>query len=67
MNYGGFIKQVQGTMSLRNFDSVQQAFESLPKATIDIVKQQFNAKDHPDVRADRKRDDDVLCEFTESF
>ncbi|CAD8075605.1 unnamed protein product [Paramecium primaurelia] len=67
MNYSGFIKQIQGTMSLRKFNAVQQAFESLPKTTIDIVKQQFNAKDHPDVRANRKREDDVLCEFIDTF
>ncbi|CAK80235.1 unnamed protein product (macronuclear) [Paramecium tetraurelia] len=67
MNYRGFVKQMQGTMSLRKFNSVQEAFESLPKATIDIVKQQFNAKDHPDARANRKREDDVLCEFIDTY
>ncbi|CAD8172780.1 unnamed protein product [Paramecium octaurelia] len=65
--YDNFVKQLQGTMSLRKFNILQQVFESLPKQNVDIVKSSFNSKEHPDVKLNRRREDDVLCEFIDTF
>ena len=34
---------------------------------LDDIKGVYNAKNHPDVRAKKKTEDDVLCEFLDTF
>jgi hypothetical protein len=34
---------------------------------IDDIRQTYNAKKHPDVQAGKKTEDDILCEFLDTF
>ncbi|KAM3137798.1 hypothetical protein pb186bvf_010041 [Paramecium bursaria] len=65
--YDGFIKSILGTMTLRKFNLIQQIYETFPKQTVEAIKFSFNAKEHPDVKFNRRREDDLLCEFIDTF
>lgn len=37
------------------------------KLDINDIRQSYNAKDHPDVKAGKKTEDDILSEFLDTF
>jgi len=59
-------------MNVRRQSIATRAFTIMDlngNGTIEIsyIKQRFNAKKHPDVLLGKKSEDDVLCEFLDTF
>lgn len=78
MNDDGFISfdellhAVKGDMSPFRKDLVKRVFKKLDfneNGYIDIedVRKSYNARQHPDVRAGKKSEEEVLLEFMETF
>lgn len=72
IDYDEFLRGVRGPLSAPRKDLVTQAYRKLDKdgsGTVDIndLKGVYDAKQHPDVRAGKKTEEDILGEFLETF
>ena len=72
IDYEEFVHRVRGPMNNSRKQLVQQAFNKLDKngngiVELDDIKGVYNATLHPDVRAGKKTEDEVLCEFLDTF
>ena len=70
--YDEFLRSVRGEMNKFRQGLIELAFKKLDKdgsGVIDMkdVKGTYNAKNHPDVRAGKKTEDQILGEFLETF
>jgi len=72
IDYEEFIHQLRGSMNQNRQSLVERAFKMLDKngngvVELDDIKGVYNAKNHPDVRSGKKTEDDILCEFLDTF
>ena len=72
INYDEFMRTVAGGMNEYRKGIVSSAFNKFDKdgsgkVNIDDLKGVFNATQHPDVRAGKKTEDEVLNEFLDTF
>jgi len=63
---------VRGEMNSNRRKIAEKCFKILDKdgsGVIDIndIRQNYNAKQHPDVKAGKKTEDEILCEFLDTF
>lgn len=72
IDYDEFLRAIRGPMNEFRVNLVRQAFKKLDKdgsgvVDIDDIRGVYSAKSHPDVRAGKKTEEDVLCDFLETF
>ena len=72
IDYDEFLRTVRGNMNDFRRQLVTQAFNILDKDGSGIIefaeiKEVYNARNHPDVKAGKKTEDEVLLEFMETF
>ena len=74
ISYNEFIRTIVGEMNARRKALCEAAFKKLDAAgtqngliELDDVKRLYNAKQHPDVVSFRKSEDEVLCDFLDTF
>ena len=72
ISYEEFLRTIRGSMNQFRENIARKAFKILDKdgsGVIDIndVRQNYNAKNHPDVKAGKKTEDEILCEFLDTF
>jgi Ca2+-binding EF-hand superfamily protein len=72
LNYDEFLRKIRGDMNEKRRGIVMKAFCKLDmdkSGVIDIndIKDVYNAKQHPDVIAGKKTENDILGEFLETF
>lgn len=72
IDYDEFLRGVVGTMSKRRLVTVKKAFEKLDKnrngkVELDDIRGTYNASKHPDVKAGKKTEEEVLGEFLDTF
>jgi Ca2+-binding EF-hand superfamily protein len=72
INYDEFLRAIVGPMNDRRRTIVTLAYKKLDKdgsGLIDIqdLKGVYNASAHPDVRSNKKTEEDVLYEFLDTF
>lgn len=72
VDYEEFIHRLRGEMNDFRRNLVQQAFRKLDKTgdqkiQLEDVKGVYNASNHPDVRSGKKTEDEILCEFLDTF
>ena len=72
IEFDEFIRAIRGPMNQSRKQVVAAAFKKLDKdgnGWIDIndVRGVYNAKNHPDVKAGKKTEDDILKEFLQTF
>ncbi|OMJ76707.1 hypothetical protein SteCoe_23868 [Stentor coeruleus] len=72
VDYEEFTHQLRGELNDFRKGLVGNAFNKLDKNSngiveIDDIKGVYNAVNHPDVRSGKKTEDEVLCEFLDTF
>ncbi|CAG9313621.1 unnamed protein product [Blepharisma stoltei] len=72
IDYEEFVHRVRGEMNNFRKHIVTQCFNKLDKngngiVEIDDIRGVYNATNHPDVRSGKKTEDDILCEFLDTF
>ena len=72
ISYSEFLRQIVGEMNNFRREYCKKAFRLLDHHNDGIVdladiKRKYNAKKHPDVLAGKRSEDDVLCEFLDTF
>ncbi|OMJ71856.1 hypothetical protein SteCoe_29828 [Stentor coeruleus] len=72
IDYEEFVHRVRGPMNNNRKQLVSQAFNKLDKngngiVEVDDIKGVYNASGHPDVRSGKKTEDQVLCDFLDTF
>ena len=72
ISYDEFLRSIRGSMNERRAAVAKRAFSILDKdnsGLIDIndIRQSYNAKSHPDVKAGKKTEDEILNEFLDTF
>lgn len=72
LSYDEFLRAVRGPMNQARKQLVARAYAKLDRdgsGVVDIndIKGVYNAKHHPDVKAGKKTEDDILGEFLETF
>ena len=72
VDYEEFLHRVRGPMNEGRKRLVERAFQKLDKngngvVELDDIRGVYNAKSHPDVRAGKKTEDEVLGEFLDTF
>lgn len=72
ISYDEFLRTIQGEMNPRRRDLATQAFQKLDQdhdGRLDLtdIKILYNAKRHPDVMMGKKKEDDVLYEYLDTF
>lgn len=72
IDYDEFLRQIRGEMNARRQKIALQAFDKLDKdgsgiLEINDIKYVYNAKNHPDVRAGKKTEEEIFGEFLETF
>ena len=72
IDYEEFVHRIRGPMNNARKQLVSQAFNKLDKngngiVELEDIKGVYNASKHPDVRSGKKTEDDVLCEFLDTF
>ena len=72
IDYEEFLRGVRGEMNQFRVNLCKKAFAIMDKdksgiLDLDDIKQAYNAKQHPDVKAGKKKEDDVLLEFLDTF
>lgn len=72
IDYDEFLHIIRGEMNERRINIIKQAFKKLDKTgdgviTIDDIRGVYNAKNHPDVKAGKKTEDEILCDFLDTF
>jgi Ca2+-binding EF-hand superfamily protein len=72
IDYEEFLRGVRGEMNEFRKNLTGKAFKIMDKdgsGTLDIddIRQRYNAKHHPDVKAGKKTEDEILYEFLDTF
>jgi Ca2+-binding EF-hand superfamily protein len=72
IDYDEFLRGVRGEMNQFRANLAKRAFQIMDKdrsgvLNIDDIRQTYNAKMHPDVKAGKKTEDDILMEFLDTF
>merc|ERR1719469_183234 len=72
INYEEFLRGVRGVMNEFRVALAMKAFKIMDKdgsgiLEIDDIRQKYNAKQHPDVKAGKKTEDEILYEFMDTF
>jgi len=72
IDYEEFLRGVRGEMNEFRRNFCKKAFNIMDKdksgvLNLDDIKQTYNAKMHPDVKAGKKTEDDILLEFLDTF
>lgn len=72
INYDEFLRGVRGEMNDFRKRLCEKAFKIMDKdgsGVLDLsdIKQSYNAKMHPDVKAGKKTEDEILFEFLDTF
>jgi Ca2+-binding EF-hand superfamily protein len=72
VEYEEFVHRIRGDMNDFRKGIVQQAFRKLDKTgdgriQLEDIKGVYNASNHPDVRSGKKTEDEVLCDFLDTF
>ncbi|MFM1914230.1 MAG: hypothetical protein RIR51_2083 [Bacteroidota bacterium] len=72
IDYDEFLRQIRGEMNERRKKIALQAFDKMDKdgngvLEINDIKYVYNAKNHPEVRAGKKSEEEVFGEFLETF
>ena len=72
IDYDEFLRGVRGEMNEFRKGLCKKAFAIMDKdksgiLNIDDIKQVYNAKMHPDVKAGKKTEDEILGEFLDTF
>lgn len=72
IDYEEFLRGVRGEMNQFRVNLCKKAFAIMDKdksgiLDLDDIKQAYNAKMHPDVKAGKKTEDDILLEFLDTF
>lgn len=72
IDYEEFLRGVRGEMNQFRVNLCKKAFNIMDKdrsgiLDLDDIKQAYNAKSHPDVKAGKKTEDDILMEFLDTF
>jgi hypothetical protein len=72
ISYEEFLRMVRGEMNEFRVGIAKKAFKVMDKdgsGKLDIndIRQNFNAKNHPDVKAGKKTEDQILGEFLDTF
>lgn len=72
VDYEEFTHRLRGDLNDFRKGLIRTAFSKLDKngngiVEIDDIKGVYNASNHPDVRTGKKSEDDVLCEFLDTF
>jgi len=72
IDYEEFVHRIRGDMNNFRKHICTQAFNKLDKngngvVEIDDIRGVYNATNHPDVKAGKKTEDDILCEFLDTF
>ncbi|OMJ76623.1 hypothetical protein SteCoe_23966 [Stentor coeruleus] len=72
IDYEEFVHRVRGPMNNARKQLVTQAFNKLDKnrngiVEIDDIKGVYSAAGHPEVRSGKKTEDQVLCDFLDTF
>ena len=72
INYDEFLRAIVGEMNDYRRGLVERAFEKFDRngngtVNIEDLKGVYNASKHPEVRAGRKTEEDVLYEFLDTF
>lgn len=72
INYEEFLRGVRGVMNDFRKGLAMKAFKIMDKdgsgkLEIDDIRQRYNAKMHPDVKAGKKTEDEILYEFIDTF
>ena len=72
VSYDEFIRGVRGRLNPMRKGLVHQAFRKFDKtgngvADLDDLRGTYDASKHPDVRAGKKTEDEVLAEFLDTF
>ena len=72
IDYDEFLRGVRGTMNDFRKRLAMKAFNIMDKdgsgiIDIDDIRQRYNAKMHPDVKAGKKTEDEILYEFIDTY
>ena len=72
VSYDEFLRMVRGEMNQFRVSIAKKAFKIMDKdgsGNLDIndIRQNFNAKQHPDVKAGKKTEDQILGDFLDTF
>lgn len=72
VSYDEFLRMIRGEMNPFRVAIAKKAFAIMDKdgsGKLDIndIRQNFNAKQHPDVKAGKKTEDQILGEFLDTF
>ena len=72
IQYEEFVYRLRGELNQFRLRLVQQAFQKLDKTgngVVDIedIRGVYNARQHPDVVAGKKTEDEILCDFLDTF
>ena len=72
ISYDEFLRMVRGEMNDKRKAIAKKAFTIMDKdgsGILDIndIRQTYNAKNHPDVKAGKKTEDQILGEFLDTF
>ena len=72
ISYDEFLRSIRGSMNPRRVALAKKAYnimDSDKSGQLDIndIRQTYNAKQHPDVKAGKKTEDEVLGEFLDTF
>lgn len=72
IDYEEFLRGVRGEMNQFRVNLCKRAFTIMDKdrsgvLNLDDIRQTYNAKQHPDVKAGKKTEDDILLEFLDTF
>lgn len=72
IDYDELVRIIRGPMNEFRQKIVVTAFKKLDKTgdgVVDMsdIKGVYNAKNHPDVKAGKKTEDEILCEFLDTF
>jgi hypothetical protein len=71
LSYQEFFRHIVGEMNSRRRYIAEQAFDMISQGSSSLELQHlfrvYNAKQHPDVVAGRRSEDQVICEFLDTF
>jgi Ca2+-binding EF-hand superfamily protein len=72
IDYDEFLRGVRGEMNQFRQNIAKKAFKIMDKdgsGVLDVndIRQNYNAKQHPDVKSGKKKEDDILMEFLDTF
>ena len=72
LDYDEFLYRIRGDISPARMQAVEKAFDKMDTdgtgvVDIDVVKACYDAKNHPDVVSGKRTEQNVLCEYLETF